>query len=31
MGEICDAFKIMLQERGIDPWKDYVNNITEGI
>lgn len=21
----------MLQERGIDPWKDYANSITEGI
>ena len=20
-----------LQERGVDPWKDYANNITEGI
>lgn len=26
-----DILVAMLQERGIDPWKDYANNITEGI
>lgn len=26
-----DVLAGMLQERGIDPWKDYANNITEGI
>lgn len=26
-----DILAGMLQERGIDPWKDYANNITEGI
>lgn len=26
-----DILAEMLQERGIDPWKDYANNITEGI
>lgn len=26
-----DILAAMLQERGIDPWKDYANNITEGI
>lgn len=27
----ADILGEMLQERGIHPWKDYVNNITEGI
>lgn len=26
-----DILHRMLLERGIDPWKDYANNITEGI
>lgn len=26
-----DILAGMLQERGLDPWKDYANNITEGI
>lgn len=26
-----DILAGMLQERGVDPWKDYANNITEGI
>lgn len=26
-----DILAGMLQERGIDSWKDYANNITEGI
>lgn len=26
-----DILAGMLQERGIDPWRDYANNITEGI
>ena len=26
-----DVLAGMLQERGIDPWKDYANNITEGV
>ena len=26
-----DILAGMLQERGIDPWKDYANNITEDI
>ena len=26
-----DILEGMLQERGLDPWKDYANNITEGI
>ena len=26
-----DILAEMLQERGIDPWKDYANSITEGI
>lgn len=26
-----DILDRMLLERGIDPWKDYANNITEGI
>lgn len=26
-----DILAEMLQERGIDPWKDYANNITEDI
>lgn len=26
-----DILASMLQERGVDPWKDYANNITEGI
>lgn len=26
-----DILAEMLQERGVDPWKDYANNITEGI
>lgn len=24
-----DILEGMLQERGVDPWKDYANNITE--
>ena len=24
-----DILEGMLQERGLDPWKDYANNITE--
>lgn len=27
----ADILAEMLQERGINPWKDYANNITEGI
>ena len=26
-----DILAGMLQERGIDPWRDYANNITEGM
>lgn len=26
-----DILAEMLEERGIDPWKDYANNITEGV
>ena len=26
-----DILGWLLQERGIDPWKDYANNVTEGI
>lgn len=26
-----DILANMLQERGVDPWKDCANNITEGI
>lgn len=26
-----DILAGMLEERGVDPWKDYANNITEGI
>lgn len=26
-----DILDGMLQERGIDPWEDYANSITEGI
>lgn len=26
-----DILEGILQERGIDPWKDYANNITEDI
>lgn len=26
-----DILAEMLQERGVDPWKDYANNITEDI
>ena len=26
-----DILEGMLQERGVDPWKDYANNITEDI
>lgn len=26
-----DILAGMLEERGIDPWKDYANSITEGI
>lgn len=26
-----DILARMLQERGIDPWRDYANNIAEGI
>lgn len=26
-----DILEGMLQERGIDPWRDYANNITEDI
>lgn len=26
-----DVLHRMLLERGVDPWKDYANNITEGI
>lgn len=26
-----DILAGMLQERGVDPWKDYANNITEDI
>ena len=26
-----DILERMLQERGINPWKDYANSITEGI
>ena len=26
-----DILEGMLEERGIDPWKDHTNNITEGI
>ena len=25
----ADILEGMLQERGVDPWKDYVNNATE--
>ena len=31
IGCYTDILARMLQERGIDPWKDYANNITEGI
>ena len=31
MGCYADILEGMLQERGIDPWKDYANNITEDI
>ena len=27
----ADILEGMLQERGVDPWKDYANSITEGI
>ena len=27
----ADILAGMLQERGVDPWRDYANNITEGI
>lgn len=26
-----DILQGILYERGVDPWKDYANNITEGI
>ena len=26
-----DILEGMLQERGLDPWKDYANNVTEDI
>lgn len=26
-----DILAGMLQERGVDPWKDYANNVTEDI
>ena len=26
-----DVLHRMLLERGVDPWRDYANNITEGI
>ena len=26
-----DVLAGMLQERGVEPWKDYANSITEGI
>ena len=26
-----DVLAGMLQERGVDPWRDYANNITENI
>lgn len=31
MGCYTDILHGMLLERGVDPWKDYTNNITEGI
>lgn len=31
MGCYADILEGMLQERGVNPWKDYANNITEGI
>ena len=31
MDYYTDILTGMLQERGIDPWKDYANSITEGI
>lgn len=31
MDYYTDIFHQMLLERGVDPWKDYANNITEGI
>lgn len=31
MGCYTDIIAGMLQECGVDPWKDYANNITEGI
>lgn len=31
MGCYTDILHRMLLERGVDPWKDYANNITEGI
>ena len=27
----ADILEGMLQERGVNPWEDYANNITEGI
>lgn len=27
----ADILEGILHERGVDPWKDYANNITEGI
>ena len=31
MGCYADILEGMLQERGLNPWKDYANSITEGI
>ena len=31
MGYCADILEGMLQERGLDPWKDCANNITEDI
>lgn len=31
MNYYTDILAGILQERGIDPWKDYANSITEGI
>ena len=31
MGFYADILEGMLQERGVNPWKDYANNIMENI